>query len=256
METITVESSIVGKIIGQGGKTIRGLQESYNVKVMISKDFNDDGTKNIEISGDTLGIRSCIDAIREKTNANQNDNFGRHDQSRNSYDRNNRFDNNNGYRGGYRDNDQSNKDDYTSKIVEKEPEIIDWDKANAACDAARKERWEKCPLLLKNFYDEHPEVTNMSDIEVRNFRKESLNIVVARTFDPEATPESLPKPCTKFEHCFTAYPELLHEIKKQGFEKPSPIQSQAWPILMQGEDLIGIARKFIINHLFKISLFS
>ena len=117
----------------------------------------------------------------------------------------------------------------------------------SACDAARKERWEKCPLLLKNFYEEHPEVTKMSDVDVRNFRKESLNIVVARTFDPDATPESLPKPCTKFEHCFTAYPELLNEIGKQGFSKPSPIQSQAWPILLQGEDLIGIARMCIIT---------
>ncbi|CAO1425302.1 unnamed protein product [Diamesa serratosioi] len=245
METISIESSLVGRVIGQGGKTIRELQESYNVKVNIARDLNDNGTKNIDISGDTFGIRSCIDAIREKTNGNSNDNFGRRDQSRNSYER--KFDNNDGYRGGYRDNDHNKRDDYSYKGVEKEsepqePELIDWDKANAACDAARKERWEKLPVLLKNFYVEHPEVTKMSDVEVQNFRKESLNIVVARTFDPEATPESLPKPCTKFEHCFEAYPELLTEINKQGFAKPSPIQSQAWPILLQGEDLIGIAQ--------------
>lgn len=35
---------------------------------------------------------------------------------------------------------------------------------------------------------------------------------------------------------------LTDEIKKQGFEKPSPIQSQAWPVLLKGEDLIGIAQ--------------
>ncbi|CAO1432263.1 unnamed protein product [Diamesa hyperborea] len=256
METITVESSLIGRVIGQGGKTIRGLQESHNVKVDISKNINEDGTKNIEISGDTFGIRRCIDEIKEKTNGNQNDS-GRRDQYRNNnvkqYDNNNGYndrhrDQSNGYNDRYRDNNHrnDNNNSYPSKKQEVDPEpefeIIDWDKANAACDAARKERWEKCPQLLKNFYEEHPEVTNMTDDEVRNFRKESLNIVVARTFDPEATPESLPKPCTKFEHCFTAYPELLSEIEKQGFAKPSPIQSQAWPILMQGEDLIGIAQ--------------
>lgn len=32
------------------------------------------------------------------------------------------------------------------------------------------------------------------------------------------------------------------EIKKAGFSKPSPIQSQAWPVLLKGEDLIGIAQ--------------
>lgn len=34
----------------------------------------------------------------------------------------------------------------------------------------------------------------------------------------------------------------MKEIEKQGFEKPSPIQCQAWPILLSGKDLIGIAQ--------------
>lgn len=38
------------------------------------------------------------------------------------------------------------------------------------------------------------------------------------------------------------YPDILKEIRKQGFEKPSPIQCQAWPILLSGQDLIGIAQ--------------
>lgn len=65
---------------------------------------------------------------------------------------------------------------------------------------------------------------------------------MSRTFDPEAKPEDLPKPCPQFEHCFEKYPDLMAAIKKQGFKKPSPIQSQAWPVLLQGEDLIGIAQ--------------
>lgn len=39
-----------------------------------------------------------------------------------------------------------------------------------------------------------------------------------------------------------AYPDILTEIRKQNFEKPSPIQCQAWPILLSGRDLIGIAQ--------------
>ena len=38
------------------------------------------------------------------------------------------------------------------------------------------------------------------------------------------------------------YPDILQEIYKQGFEKPSPIQCQAWPVLLSGMDLIGIAQ--------------
>ena len=35
---------------------------------------------------------------------------------------------------------------------------------------------------------------------------------------------------------------ILDEIYKQKFEKPSPIQLQMWPILLQGMDCIGIAQ--------------
>jgi hypothetical protein len=40
----------------------------------------------------------------------------------------------------------------------------------------------------------------------------------------------------------SSFPEyLLVEIKKAGFEKPSAIQSQGWPMALTGRDIIGIA---------------
>ena len=36
--------------------------------------------------------------------------------------------------------------------------------------------------------------------------------------------------------------EILDEIEKAGFANPTPIQRQAWPVLLQGLDLIGIAQ--------------
>lgn len=81
----------------------------------------------------------------------------------------------------------------------------------------------------------------MTDHEVEKLRLESNNIVVDRTFKTNDS-KPIPKPCPEFYHAFYEYPEVLDEIKKAGFEKPSPIQSQAWPILLNGEDLIGIAQ--------------
>lgn len=81
----------------------------------------------------------------------------------------------------------------------------------------------------------------MTDEEVEAFRLENNNIVVDRTFKT-ANSRPVPKPCPKFIHAFHDYPEILDEIDKAGFEKPSPIQSQAWPVLLSGEDLIGIAQ--------------
>lgn len=84
-------------------------------------------------------------------------------------------------------------------------------------------------------------MTKMTDEEVNTFRLNSNNIVVDRTFKKEDS-KPIPKPVITFQHAFHNYPLILDEIAKVGFESPSPIQSQAWPVLLLGEDLIGIAQ--------------
>ncbi|XP_068217984.1 probable ATP-dependent RNA helicase DDX43 [Palaemon carinicauda] len=49
----------------------------------------------------------------------------------------------------------------------------------------------------------------------------------------------IPNPVKLFEQAFSSYPLILKEISKQGFENPSAIQCQSWPILMKGYDMIG-----------------
>lgn len=108
----------------------------------------------------------------------------------------------------------------------------------------------------------------MSAEKVAAIREDNNNTTVDRLLTDESVPASpVPNPIEKFEQCFSEYEDLLgkkniifeydlisscidlslfhihiDEIKKQGFEKPSPIQAQAWPVLMKGEDLIGIAQ--------------
>jgi ATP-dependent RNA helicase DDX43 len=70
-----------------------------------------------------------------------------------------------------------------------------------------------------------------------------MNISVSRVFaesDDKKTP--IPNPVLTFEHAFGPYPEIMKTIEDQKFSKPSPIQSQAWPVIMSGEDMIGIAQ--------------
>lgn len=54
--------------------------------------------------------------------------------------------------------------------------------------------------------------------------------------------EHIPNPVQTFEQAFRDYPDILREIEKLGFKEPSPIQCQAWPVLLSGRDLIGIAQ--------------
>jgi ATP-dependent RNA helicase DDX43 len=122
------------------------------------------------------------------------------------------------------------------------PAVIDWAKANAECEAARKARWANCPVMIKSFFKEHPATTEMTQEEVERFRLENNKIAVAKVFDENAAQEEMPKPTVTFEYAFEDYPDLLETVKKQGFAKPSPIQSQMWPILLRGEDCIGISQ--------------
>ncbi|KAF3812998.1 hypothetical protein GH733_019049 [Mirounga leonina] len=58
----------------------------------------------------------------------------------------------------------------------------------------------------------------------------------------EGEKRHIPNPTCKFEDAFQCYPEVMENIKKAGFQKPTLIQSQSWPIVLQGVDLIGVAQ--------------
>lgn len=70
--------------------------------------------------------------------------------------------------------------------------------------------------------------------------RNSHKISVSYVFDCKS--ETIPKPVFTFEQAFHCFPEVLSEVMKQKFEKPSPIQCQGWPILLKGSNLIGIAQ--------------
>ncbi|KPJ09026.1 putative ATP-dependent RNA helicase DDX43 [Papilio machaon] len=121
---------------------------------------------------------------------------------------------------------------------------IDWEKVNAACDQADKERWAKLPPIVKNFYIEDPEVSSMSPNQVEQWRRANfdIHVQIRRTCDKQLDLKPIPNPVLTFEQAFKNYPEILDAIYQQGLSKPSPIQSQAWPILLGGGDLIGISQ--------------
>ncbi|XP_059093872.1 probable ATP-dependent RNA helicase DDX43 [Tigriopus californicus] len=126
------------------------------------------------------------------------------------------------------------------EMLAQESETIDWTQLVKDHEEMQKQRWAQLPPLIKNFYTEHPEVAAMSDVEVEQFRLENNNIVVSN-FD-EASPTPLMKPCSRFEHAFHRFPDILATIAAQKFPRPSPIQAQGWPYLLSGQDLIGIAQ--------------
>lgn len=103
----------------------------------------------------------------------------------------------------------------------------------------QKTRFKDLPDIIKNFYEEAMHIKDMPREEAKRIRKENNNIIVD---GPNGGSDEVPNPIRTFEDCFEPYPLILEEIYKQNFVKPSPIQCQAWPILLSGSDLIGIAQ--------------
>ncbi|XP_037928143.1 probable ATP-dependent RNA helicase DDX43 [Teleopsis dalmanni] len=120
---------------------------------------------------------------------------------------------------------------------------IDWETLNRNVEEYKRLQWAHLPKLRKNFYQEAEEIAIMTEEEVNEMRLVNNNIMVSRLKTSEdQLCLDIPKPIYKFEHSFKDYPDILDELKKQNFTEPSPIQKQAWPILLRGEDMIGIAQ--------------
>ena len=87
--------------------------------------------------------------------------------------------------------------------------------------------------FTKDFYREVPELARMTSEEVELYREELEGIKVKG--------KNVPKPIKTWPQCGVSS-KILEILKKTNYEKPTPIQAQAIPIIMSGRDMIGIAK--------------
>ncbi|KAK8083304.1 pre-mRNA-processing ATP-dependent RNA helicase PRP5 [Apiospora saccharicola] len=141
-----------------------------------------------------------------------------------------------------------------SKKPEQEPEAYfsddeyDFDRKDDAPDAflatvtkARKKKdiptidYTKLNLdpIRKNFWVEPSELSEMTEAELVDLRLELDGIKVSG--------KDIPKPVQKWSQCALSRKtlDIVHEL---GFDKPTPIQMQAFPAIMSGRDVIGMAK--------------
>ncbi|XP_030568405.1 ATP-dependent RNA helicase p62-like isoform X2 [Drosophila novamexicana] len=83
----------------------------------------------------------------------------------------------------------------------------------------------------KSFYQEHLKTRNRSSQEVDCYRAQHQ--ITVRGLAPN------PIQCFD-EACFPEY--CMNEIRRQRYIEPTPIQAQSWPIVMSGNNLVGIAK--------------
>ncbi len=82
--------------------------------------------------------------------------------------------------------------------------------------------------ILKQLYSEHPDVTRLTDAQVDAARLERGATIEGASI----------RPVMEFQHTGLP-PAMLHATR--AFVAPSPIQSQCWPVILSGRDLVGIA---------------
>lgn len=98
----------------------------------------------------------------------------------------------------------------------------------------RRVRWEDFELIpfQKNFY--HP-------CESVSQRPPADNERFLRKHEITTKGRDVPPPLIEFyEGDFPDY--AMRQIHRFGFEKPTAIQAQGWPIALSGRDLVGIAQ--------------
>ncbi|XP_039492813.1 probable ATP-dependent RNA helicase DDX43 [Drosophila santomea] len=242
-ESLCIASEMVGKVIGRAGANISRIQTDFNVRVNVDK-----CDLIVKITGSIQSnVTDAINHVRKQVTDS-----GERGRDRDRYRESRSHGSYGGYGGGGGGYERSKGSSYEFNPPASESNnddgdltgTIDWAALNKASEAATAARWAKCPPLTKNFYKEAPEVANLTESQIERIREENNKTTVAHVFEPKEgeTAPPIPNPVWTFEQCFAEYPDLLGEITKMGFPKPSPIQSQAWPILLQGHDMIGIAQ--------------
>ncbi|XP_064386296.1 probable ATP-dependent RNA helicase DDX43 isoform X3 [Halichondria panicea] len=236
---MTISSSDVGKVIGKGGSRIREMESTSGAQIKVIKGSGPE--TEVELIGDSSAQESAKRLVEEAISGGGGG--GRYDDGGGRS-----FGGGGGGRGGFGGDrgkssfsfEKSSSRDKPAASIDGAPRPkINWANLNANRATLEAEKWADCPDIKKEFYFEDPEVAGMSVDQVEDFRERHNGISVTDLSD---ITRSVPNPVAMFEQAFSCYPDILREIEKAKFVTPSPIQSQAWPILMQGFDMVGIAQ--------------
>ncbi|KAM6956548.1 putative ATP-dependent RNA helicase DDX43 [Aplochiton taeniatus] len=227
--TFNIENSLIGRVIGRGGTKIRELEETTGARIKIN---NGDYEGEVVLFGSPDVQQKAREMIEElvsdsgsgfRSGSGRGGGFG-------------------GGRGGgmYRvDSDWSPAQQQAGDVPP--PQAIDWTSMRENRHKFEELKWKDLPPLKKNFYIEEESVANRSSEEVKQWRKENNDIFVDDLIE-EGERRPFPNPVGTFLEAFKQYPGIMENIVRVGFAKPTPIQSQAWPVALCGNDLIGIAQ--------------
>lgn len=105
---------------------------------------------------------------------------------------------------------------------------------DSSLDDLKPPRWDviALPKIQKVFYKEHPAVAARSQDEIDAFRMKNRMALNGR---------DVPRPIFSFSEInLPLY--MAQTFARAGWDSPTPIQSQGWPMVLSGRDVVGIAQ--------------
>jgi len=106
----------------------------------------------------------------------------------------------------------------------------------------RKPNWDMAKLskFEKDFYRPSAAILNRNPHQVEDYRKKN-EMILATPCRKVKSGKSIPDPVINFQD--VELPDYItNEIRHQGYEYPTPIQGQGWPIALSGRDLVSVAK--------------
>ncbi|KAM9394710.1 putative ATP-dependent RNA helicase DDX43 isoform 2-T2 [Salvelinus alpinus] len=236
--TFTVENTSIGRVIGRGGAKIRELEETSGARIKISKG---DYEGEVQIFGSSKVQQKAREMIEELVAGdNGPGGFRREPGCDGGFGvRGGRF---GGAGGGGRSSSIWSAAALQASVEDNPPQAIDWVSMRANRHKYEELKWQDLPPLKKDFYFESEIVASRCEEEVKAWRKANNDIFVDDLKEGEGEKRSFPNPVVTFDEAFLRYPGIMENIVRVGFAKPTPIQSQAWPMSLKGDDLIAIAQ--------------
>uniref|UniRef100_UPI00398E625C probable ATP-dependent RNA helicase DDX43 isoform X1 n=1 Tax=Pristiophorus japonicus TaxID=55135 RepID=UPI00398E625C len=220
-----MESAAVGTVIGRGGSKIRELEEISGSRIQILKGDIEVEVKLFGSHEAQLRAKELIQNLERRTTDQLNE--ARSDR---------------GFTSKLSSSARTCPDTQPAKGggMKAPHPVINWNSLRANREKYAAMKWAGLPPIKKNFYIEAETVINMTQEEITSWRKSNNNIICEDMI--EGKKRQIPNPVCAFMEAFQHYPEIMANIKRVGFQRPTPIQSQAWPVILLGTDLIGIAQ--------------
>nr|XP_056712700.1 probable ATP-dependent RNA helicase DDX43 [Euleptes europaea] len=221
-----LDNALVGTVIGRGGAKIKELEESSGCKIQVVRGNCDAEIKIFGGNDKQTKAKMLIDDLVERSGQSnsgekyEKDSF-KHQHVGTTYC-------------------HASRSGALMSVNNNPKQSINWTSLRENKAKYEAMKWADLPPIEKIFYKESPNIASMSQDEVDRQRKENNNITCDDLKESEK--RRIPNPICKFEDAFQHYPDVMANIRKVGFQTPTPIQSQAWPIVLQGFDLIGIAQ--------------